>query len=373
MQFEVNRSDFTEALRFCMTSVESRATIPILSNALITGDPEASTLTIETTDLEIASRATMPATVMGSGSCAVPGRKLYDLSDRLSGDILKARTTKQDHLGIECASVKARLNALSSDSFPEIPEPVGEGVTVPCVQLAAVIRGASYASAESEARYVMKSVWLRKDARNLTAVCLDGHRMAHSSAEVSTAGELDVKIFHRAARELTKILSNQQPGSNCVVHSDANMVWVVFSDRRFTFRHISEKYADGTKAVPRKFSGSTVVDLEEIMGMFKRAELFVGSDIKKGETQNPLWVEIKDGRLSLRMEGVDEGSFEESMGVEIEGEPLEAIYKLRYLAEAIRYADTKAVRLLWADALKPLKVESIQGLVSNYGVVMPRR
>ena len=77
MDIQVPRDPFLRALQLVQNIVEPRQTLPILANVLI--EAEGAVLRVAATDLEVAARVTVPATVTKPGGITLAARKLVEL------------------------------------------------------------------------------------------------------------------------------------------------------------------------------------------------------------------------------------------------------------------------------------------------------
>jgi len=77
MKLSIARSELLEALAVVSKGMSSRSTLPILSGILL-GTSDGS-LTLQSTDLEVSVRHSVPALVEMAGQTVVPGKLLNDI------------------------------------------------------------------------------------------------------------------------------------------------------------------------------------------------------------------------------------------------------------------------------------------------------
>jgi DNA polymerase III sliding clamp (beta) subunit (PCNA family) len=83
MEFSLNRLDLLEPLSKVVSVLEKRQTLPILSHVLVVVNQHGITLTATDQEVELQARIGVEGgsvAVEAEGSCALPGRKLLEIS-----------------------------------------------------------------------------------------------------------------------------------------------------------------------------------------------------------------------------------------------------------------------------------------------------
>src|SRR5882762_5350792 len=90
MEFEIDKSEFSDGLRLTQGVVERRNTLPILSHVLI--EPSDKGISVLATDLDVGIRKSCRANVKSAGSITVNARKLYEIVKEAPGEKIRVRS-----------------------------------------------------------------------------------------------------------------------------------------------------------------------------------------------------------------------------------------------------------------------------------------
>lgn len=148
MEVSVKKNDFAQVLRLVQSVTERKATIPALGAFLLTAD--ANGLAITGTDLELAGMCHCPATVKQPGSLVVPARRLTEYVKMLPEGDLYLKEQASHWLALSCGRSRSRIACSTVDSYPELPKPPQEGVTISCGVLARLAEKVIFAIATEQ-------------------------------------------------------------------------------------------------------------------------------------------------------------------------------------------------------------------------------
>lgn len=126
MKLTIARTHLAAALAAVRNAAVARpdATNAILGNVLLSADGK--TLTLSTSDLDVALRTTLAADVQIKGQCTVGAALLHDLCKSFKADRITLSTTSDEQdagkLVVIAGSAKFELATLPPDDFPPVPE-----------------------------------------------------------------------------------------------------------------------------------------------------------------------------------------------------------------------------------------------------------
>ena len=138
MEYEVEPSQFAEALDRVQEAVEKKSTIPILSHVLV--EACAKGFRLAATDLEVGIRTCCPAQVKAPGSAAVPARRFLDIVRSLPEGEIRVRALENHWVQVNAGRSVFKLAALAKDNFPALPDVPKALAEVPAGVLATVLR-----------------------------------------------------------------------------------------------------------------------------------------------------------------------------------------------------------------------------------------
>jgi DNA polymerase-3 subunit beta len=226
LSFSIPKGVFVKVLAAIQGVAERRNTIPVLGHVLLDTDAEAGTLTLLATDMEIALKETVKATVEHSGKTTVSAHMLYDIVRKLPDTHPITVCWKANDAGqLQIAASRSvfTLPILEAEIFP-LPDiaPLPMAHTLPAGTLRSLLDGTRFAISTDETRYALNGVYLHRLAQEdaaatscLRAVAVDAHRMAYRghmiSDETLPAAWPGVVLSRKAVYELIKFLDNAGP------------------------------------------------------------------------------------------------------------------------------------------------------------------
>ena len=115
MRFNIAKDELIEVLNSVSKGMSSRSTLPILSGILVSA--EDSSVTFQTTDLEISIRHSVVADVADPGRTVVPGKLFIDIAKSMP-DAAVTVATDGDQVIISCLDSAFTLSTLNPVDFP---------------------------------------------------------------------------------------------------------------------------------------------------------------------------------------------------------------------------------------------------------------
>jgi DNA polymerase-3 subunit beta len=357
------REPFLRALQLVQTIVESRQTLPILSNVLL--EAQGSGLRLLATDLEVGVRVTLPAAVKTPGAVTLGARKLLEIVRELQA-AEEVTLALRENSGVELRSGKARfgLVGLSADDFPPLAlDNAGAGVPVDGARLRAMLTRTAFAMSQDESRPFLNGIFLTLKQRDLRFVATDGHRLALTKTEVDSGEEMSGIVPRKAVQELGRVLGG------------ADQVALAVRDSQFFLRtqgfELGSKLVEGAfpayeQVLPKAHPRRLVVERELLIAGLRRVSVVADDRTKP--------VQLVAGATGLRLKALSQelGEAEEELPAEFGGEDLTIGFNARYLLEALAPMEGERVVIELKDALSPGVLKSL-GDEQNLCVIMPMR
>jgi DNA polymerase-3 subunit beta len=204
MKIRVQRSEFLSELAPMQGIVERRTTIPVLSHILLRG--EGDRLHLAATDLDVSLSSWCQAEVEGEGGIAVQARKFLEIIRAVSADDIELVLEDEKRLGIVAAKSRFKINGLSPEDFPTLPDVGGDRqIQIPFTQLKAMITKVIFAVSTEESRFQLNGALLKLKDGGLEMVATDGHRLALVENDLEDGKEEDgVLVPRKALQELLR-------------------------------------------------------------------------------------------------------------------------------------------------------------------------
>ena len=187
MEFAIAKESFLKALQRVQGVVENRKTMPILSNVLISADPEK--IEIIATDLEVGMKSSYPANVINAGKITVSAKKLYEIIKELPEEEIHFSTRENDWVDLRCGKAHFNLVGLSPEEFPFFPA-VNEStfLTIKGSLIRELVEMTAFAICHDETKYNLNGIFIKaieeENRTLLRMVATDGHRLAMAEKEI---------------------------------------------------------------------------------------------------------------------------------------------------------------------------------------------
>jgi DNA polymerase-3 subunit beta len=373
MDIRVDARALQSELNLTIGIVESKATIPILSNILIRA--EGDRLTLAATDLEVTLRSSCPAEVVEPGGITVPARKLGAIVRAFAGieEPLSLRTTGDGKLFLQPVGGRQEyhLQTLPEEDYPTLLSP-GEGVSLklPGEAFRRRVVECLVSVGMDESRFSVRGGLLILEAGKLAMVSTDSHRLTYTGYEWDEPMEnpLRVMIPRKTLTELLKL----DGGEDVTLTFKDNHIFLQMGERLLYSRLMDSTFPAYEKVLPQETDKRAVLDRVALLERLKRVAM-VAESKTRAVTLNfdPAGsVEL----LARNQETGDEGR--EFMGSEgYEGEAVSIVFNVDYVTDFLSVAETEKVAVSMRDGLYQALFEPIQDAsegIHKY-VVMPLR
>ena len=373
MRFTINRDHFTNGLSQVLNVVGTRATMPILGNALI--EASDGNVSLTTTNLDMSIRCRIKAQVDEPGTITLPVRKLAAIvSDLPSLEVQIDATAQQAR--ITSGTATFRIMGIASDEFPPVPTFADKhSFVLQQEDLSRMLKSVSYAQSTDEARYIMNGVYFSFGENKLTLAATDGRRLAVTTKEMVVSDENAGSIIlpARTVSEVTRLLGQ------------AESVRIAFNDRQVAFEiasgadgaekgmadtiYLVSKVVEGNypnykQVIPKETDQYIRINRETLLNTVRRASR-VTSD-----KNNSVKVTVKPGALDITGSSPDIGESKVSVNVDYSGPEIAVAFNPQYLMDPLKAVTRDEVIFEFKDELSPGVIRTPEGFMC---VIMPLR
>jgi len=373
MKFTINRDHFTNGLSQVLNVVGTRATMPILSNALIEAADGVVSLT--TTNLDMSIRCRIKADVQETGGITLPVRKLaLIVSDLPSLEVQVEATAQQAR--IVSGTAAFRVMGISSDEFPPLPTFADKhSFVLQQEDLSTMLKNVSYAQSTDESRYIMNGVFFNFADNKLTLAATDGRRLAVMSKELPVSEENVGSLIlpARTVGEIMRLCGNSQTVR--IAFNDRQVAFEIASgeegsDKGFTdsiylvSKVVEGNYPNYRQVVPKETDQHLIINRETLLGSVRRASR-VTSD-----KNNSVKVDVKAGLLEITGSSPDIGESKVSVNVDYTGPEVVVAFNPQYMMDPLKALTRDEVIFEFKDELSPGVIRTPDGFLC---VIMPLR
>ena len=367
MKFTVIRSRFLELLSSVQNIVPNKASLQIITNALLVANAEGS-LTLTATDLDISIRSTLSTDlkVDEPGTTALPIRKVVEMLRMAPEGEVHFEIDDDDVARVITSAAKYRVIGLSSRDFPTVNEPSEEAKSfnIDRAVFREMLRKTSYAAGTDETRRLLTGVLLKFADEKLTMVATDGKRLAlvENETEFVPENACSMILPPKAVNELMRLLNGE---GSMTIFSQSNQVVFDCGAFRLYSKLIEGTYARYESVIPTACDERVSVNREELISSIQRVS------IMSNERAHAVRMIFSEGSLTLSASNTEAGEASDVMPIKYSGRPLTATYNPGYVMDCLRNLDADEVIFELSEGHSPAVIKC-SGIPFLY-VIMPLR
>ena len=345
MKLAVTKEALLEGLQRIQNVVSTRATLPVLSNALLEATEAGVRLT--TTDLEVGIRCSIEARVEKTGSTTLPARRLAAIVRELPNAEIIIEVDAKNIASIRCGSSFFKIYGLPQEEFPAFPAfKEAKSFTLKQSELRDGLRKTSYAISSDETRYVLNGILFSLVDNKLTLVATDGRRLAlfDSDIEFPKSHERDFILPTKAVTELQRLLGEE--GDVSISTSD-NLVAFELNGAHLASKLVEGNYPNYRQVIPGEAKERVTLEREVFLDCVRRVSLLSNdktSSVRLNFTKN---------NLDITANTPEVGEAKESMAISYRGKDISIAFNPEFLMDPLRNLPNDEVFLDLIDEMSP--------------------
>lgn len=323
MKLTVNKKALSAAMAHIDRVVESRVTIPILSNVLLDAQEG---LTITGTNLDVEMHVQIEAAVETPGAVTIPSALLARLARTMpagtNGNLALELTENGHDLQLSAARSCYNLPILPAADFPQMQRPQDNlcRITMPGSAFADLLQSVAHSICAEETRYYLCGVFLHVmtegDELLLTAAATNGIHLArnHIAAPEGATADLPGIIIHSATvRHIIQWLGDHDDPVELSI--DQGKIEIEAGPNRLTAKLVDGTYPDYQRTIPQSNAICIDIDAEAVAAAIGRIKTL---DTAKDSTA--LIVELSSGTLCFSATSSGNASAREELTVDYDGD-----------------------------------------------------
>jgi DNA polymerase III subunit beta len=369
MKLSLTQENLTRALGIVGRVVSSRSSLPVLSNVLVSTD--ANRLRLAATNLEIGINYWIGCKVEDEGAVTVPARLFSEFVASLPSGTIDL-VGDEGGLTIQTPHYESRINGISAEEFPLIPEIKTKPVlTIPADVFREALQQVVAAASVDEARPVLAGVYMYIEEGKLVLVATDSYRLSERKITLKSIKpdtKLQIIVPARTMQELTRILGETEGDVNIYIAD--NQVMFSVDSVELTSRLIDGQFPNYRQIIPAATETAIEIETAEFARITKVASLFAR------ENAGGVRIDIKQGgQVSIISTASQLGENTSSADCLTKGGDGEISLNAKYLAEALSVIKTPEVEFSVSGKLNPCVIKPINEKKADeqLHIIMPLR
>ncbi len=328
--------------------ISSKTNLPILSHLSFTASEETGLL-IESSNLELSIRLSIPAKVEIPGQITVPARKFTEYLGSLTDEKVTLEVNHKQ-ITVTSSQTEARFVTMPSEDFPMIPKinTTSGQMIIPAIQLHQLVKQVVFAATTSDIHPILSGVLFDTQNDTTTVVATDSFRL--SISKIAMGVENSFIIPASALTEVDRLINDSfgedsdEKVREVVIRlsRDDNQVFFNIGSVELISRLLEVEYPDYQKVIPANHTTKITTNLAEFVQTIRRTAIFAS---REGQA---IKISFKptDGSIVMTAQSVEVGSQTSSLVATIEGDELTLGFNHRYLLEGLESFTTPEITIL---------------------------
>jgi DNA polymerase-3 subunit beta len=359
MKIEVNKNKLIKVISKADKVVSKNSTLPVLSCILL--ETESGEIFVKATNLEIGLKIKLEGKILEEGKTAIPSNLFNSYISNLGGDEELTIELKENVLFITSSKSETKINTLSTEDFPDIPDTTGaKSCKVPSKELVEGLKGVWYAASTSNMKPELSSVYIYSESGNLCFVSTDSFRLAEKKIKVKTEDFPELLIPQRNVLEVVRIFED--------LNED---VYLKFEEDKVSFEvdgkiHLITRVIDGNFPDYKQIIPTKVNLLKnDLQNTLKISNVF-----SNNFNQVNFIIDSENKTLEILSKNAERGESRNTISCSAEGESLEINFNQKYINDCFVSLDSESVELNFSGQGKPMIIKGVNDESFQY-LVMP--
>ena len=349
MKITVVKKEFSDALKIMNKACAVKPATPILSGIYLKAS--SSCLELQATDYALGIITKIPANVEVEGETVIVGKKLLEIVQKLSGEVVTI-STEENSAEIFSGGSKFSLLIMNAEDFPKIKvEESDEKITLRQVQFKNLVSKTAFAASKDDSRPIFAGVLLKFEDENLTFAATNTHRLAVATERIFAQLNDEFILPAKVLQEIASMIDGADEIT--LVHSGSKILFT-FGNLLVTTRIIAGVFPPFERVFPKENEIFATVDVEE----FKNALDRVAVIAKENEFQTVNFL-FANNELKISARSNEVGKAEENISAEIKGGELDIGFDFNYWTDVLKVVDTKKITIGMSKPLAPVDFRTV--------------
>ncbi len=346
MRFTCEKSILAAGLNIASRTVAQKSSLTVIEGILCKAGQN---LSLTGFNLETAITYEIEADVFEPGACVLPARLFADIIRRLPEGPVVVVVDESYKVSIRSGFASFTISAEPAEDYPQLPDVNSDRpIPIPQNKLKELISGTLFAVSVNQGRPVHTGVKFEITDDSITAVAVDGLRLARRGhhPQEPTGRQLSFVVPAAGLREVEKIITDTDDPASFTVGT--KHILFQMGSATLICRLLDGEFLDWRKVLPTNCPIKLVASVGELSSSVERVGLIVSEKYK-----SPVRCVFGDQEVLMRT-STTIGAAEDKCSFAGDGQGLEIGFNVRYLAEALRVVPDEEVTLELTNGLSPI-------------------
>ena len=365
MRFTCEKSMLVQGLNIAGRTVAQKSSLSVIEGILCKAGHG---LCLTGYNMETAISFEIEAEVSDPGECILPSKLFGDIIRRLPEGPVTVVVDENFRVSIRSGYASFTISAESADDYPELPDVnTGRPILIPQNKLKELISGTIFAVSENQGRPIHTGVKFEVTDNSITAVAVDGFRLARRTfhPEEGTGRDLSFVVPAAGLKEVEKILTDCEDNASFTL--GPKHILFQIGTATLVCRLLEGEFLDWRRVVPTNCPIQLIANVSDLSSSVERVGLIVSEKYK-----SPVRCVFGHQELLMRT-NTTIGAAEDRCSVAGDGKELEIGFNVRYLADALRAIPSEEVTMELTNGLSPIVLTPVDDKYDFAYMVLPVR
>ncbi len=365
MRFTCEKNTLLQGLNIAGRTVAQKSSLSAIEGILCQG---GSGLSLTGYNMETAITYQIAADVSDPGECILPAKLFGDIIRRLPEGTVTVVVDDNYRVSIRSGYASFTISAEAADEYPDLPDvSTGHAIRIPQNKLKELISGTIFAVSDNQARPIHNGVKFEVTNESVTAVAVDGFRLARRTyhPEEPTGRELSFVVPASGLKEVEKILADTDEPAGFTL--GPKHILYQLGDATLVCRLLEGDFLDWRRVVPTNCPIKLIASVHDLASSVERVGLIVSEKYK-----SPIRCVFGNQELQMRT-STTIGAAEDRCSFAGDGKELEIGFNVRYMADALRAIPTEEVTMELTNGLSPIVLTPVDDKQDFAYMILPVR
>lgn len=310
------------------------------------------TLTLTATDTELTIEKKIKAEVLMEGETVVVGKYFVDFTKKLEKEQVELSQLYDSQLQIKYSDSEGELQIYPVENFPVFNKTEQDYFELSQTEFKKIVERTVIACSVDDSRPILKGCLFDINDGILTAVALDGFRMAVVKKEVKASGNFKAVIPSKTLLEITRLLDSEE--KDIKIHVEKNSLFVEFENTVIYSRLIEGEFVKYNHILPTSFANTVTVNRQALLSSIERASIFARND-----RYNVIKLDVKEDLMNISAKS-EVGNLNENVSVNLSGKDIVIAFNGKYVADYLKIINEDFVTLNLNTPIDPCVITPSQ-------------
>ena len=344
--------ELSDAFLRVSKALSNKPTNPILEGIKISAEDNELTLSATDTDLSIEKK--IKADIKVEGETVVPGKFITEFVKKLSNSEIELEVNDKNQLLIRYDGNESIIQCYNVIEYPGFKKlKTDEWFGISQKDLKALISKTIFSVALDDSRPILKGVLFDIDQKEISAVALDGYRLARVKKKSTANVKKQIVVPTRSINEISKLLDDSDDIINVYIDSNAIMIDTV--DTKIISRLLEGDFVNYKQIIPMNYETFVIVNKLQLEDALERVSL-----LSKVGQNNFVKFDIKEGAVQLTSNS-EIGNIKEKISAVLNGKDVTIAFNPRFILESLKASNDEFVKLCLNTSSNPCVIVPTEG------------